>query len=496
MKRRFILAIDEGTTGITVVLLDHQARVVKKSYSEFRQYYPRPGWVEHDAEEIWSTTRTLIRQIVRRPNEVAAIGITNQRETVVVWNRRTGKPIHRAIVWQCRRTAPMCERLRQEGVEPSVRRATGLLLDAYFSATKIRWLLDHVPGARAACRRGDLLCGTMDTWLIWKLTEGAVHATDPTNASRTLLYHLDRREWDPTMLKMFGVPRNMLPKVVKSTGDFWVATIPELRGVPIRGVAGDQQAALFGQGCFQRGTMKNTYGTGCFLLMNTGPTRINSKNGLLTTLVCGPRGEAVYALEGSVFIGGAVVQWLRDGLKIISRASETEGLARDIDSTGGVYMVPAFVGLGAPYWKMEARGALLGLTRGTGRKEVVRAALESMAYQTRDLVEVMERETHLKVRALKVDGGATANNFLMQFQADILGANIVRPKNIESTSLGAGFLAGLGSGFWSSADEVGRLLHTDRIFVPKMSVQQRKGFYAGWQRAVGAVSLHAGGMLH
>lgn len=487
MNPRWILSIDEGTTGVTVVLLDHRAHVVRKCYSEISQYYPRPGWVEHDAEEIWRVTRRLIRRAVKDPREIAAIGITNQRETVVVWNRRTGRPIHRAIVWQCRRTAPLCDQLRRDGIEPAVKRATGLVLDAYFSATKIRWLLDHVPGARSAARRGDLLCGTMDTWLIWQLTGGASHVTDPTNASRTMLYHIDRREWDGGLLKMFGVPRSVLPQVVESTGSFGVASLPELAGVPIRGVAGDQQAALFGQGCFTRGAMKTTYGTGCFLLMNTGVKRIHSRNGLLTTLACGPQGEPVYALEGSVFIAGAAVQWLRDGLKIVSKASETESMARSLSSTGGVYCVPAFTGLGAPHWRMDVRGALVGLTRGTGRKEIVRAVLESIAYQTRDVVRAIEQDAKLRVRALKVDGGAAANNFLMQFQADILGAQLLRPKNIESTSLGAGLLAGLGSGFWSGASELGRLLQEDRVFSPRMGRREREALYAGWQRAVRAV---------
>lgn len=466
-----ILAIDEGTTGVTVTLFDERARVVKQAESEFPQIYPQPGWVEHDPEEIWRVTERLVGEIGEKPD---AIGITNQRETTVVWDRGTGKPIHNAIVWQCRRTAPMCEKLRKH--EKRFRKKTGLVMDAYFSGTKIAWILDQVPGARAAAKAGRLAFGTIDTWLIWKLTGGKIHATDPTNASRTLLYDIDRHDWDDELCDLLRVPRSMLPEVRPSTADF---------GGGVRGVAGDQQAALFGQGCFARGQMKNTYGTGCFLLANTGAKRAPEKKGLLTTIACGPKGEAVYAIEGAVFIAGAVVQWLRDSLRIIGSASEIEQIAAP--SSQGVYFVPAFVGLGAPYWDMSARGAIVGLTRGSGRGEIARAALESIAYQTRDVVEAMG----VPIRELRVDGGAVANDTLMQFQADVLGARIVRPKNIESTSLGAAFLAGVGLGTWTAKD-IPSLLEADRVFEPRMDRRTREGLYAGWREAVGRVSSGGG----
>jgi len=473
--RRHILAIDAGTTGITVRLMDRRARVVREASEDFPQIYPRPGWVEHDAEAIWRVTHRLVRRVAREPRNVEAIGITNQRETTVVWDRRTGRTVHNAIVWQCRRTAPMCERLRKDGAEPLVRRRTGLVLDAYFSGTKIRWILDRVG------RRPNLAFGTIDTWLLWKLTAGRSHATDPTNASRTMLFDIDRRRWDPELLRLFGVPASMLPDVRPSAGDFGRTD----RGVfgaevPVTGIAGDQQAALFGQGCWTRGSMKNTYGTGCFLVVNTGARRIDSKRGLLTTLACGPRGEAVYALEGSVFIAGAAVQYLRDSLGLIEHAAETESLARSVPSTGGVYFVPAFVGLGAPYWDMDARGAIVGLTRGSGRAELARATLEAIAYQTRDVVDAMQADARLRIRELRVDGGAVVNGFLMQFQADVLGARIVRPKNIESTSLGAAFLAGIGCGFWSRPP----LSPVERAWTPRMGAREREALYAGWKRAV------------
>ncbi|MBI2930788.1 MAG: glycerol kinase GlpK [Planctomycetes bacterium] len=473
--RRHILAIDEGTTGVTVRLFDRRARVVREAAEDFRQIYPRPGWVEHDPQEIWRVTHRLVRRVVSNPRDIEAVGVTNQRETTVVWDRKTGKPVHNAIVWQCRRTAPMCRRLREDGAEPLVRRKTGLVIDAYFSATKIRWILDRVG------RRPNLAFGTIDTWLLWKLTGGRVHATDHTNASRTMLYDIDRRRWDGDLLRLVRVPPSLLPEARDSAGDFG-RTDRHVFGaeVPVAGIAGDQQAALFGQGCFTRGTMKNTYGTGCFLVANTGPHRINSKRGLITTLACGARGEPVYALEGSVFIAGAVVQWLRDSLGIIADASQSEALARSIESTGGVYFVPAFVGLGAPYWDMQARGTVVGLTRGAGRAEIARASLEAIAYQTRDVVEAMQADAGLKIRELRVDGGAVVNDFLMQFQADILGARIVRPKNIESTSLGAALLAGLGTGFWTEPP----LSPVDRSWTPKMAPRQREALYAGWQQAV------------
>ena len=471
-----VVAVDAGTTGISAVLVDEQGRETAREYSEFPQIYPRPGWVEHDPAAIWETTLRLLRAVIRDPNDVAAIGITNQRETTIVWDRRTGKPVTNAIVWQCRRTAPACDRLRRRGAERAVRRKTGLVLDAYFSATKIRWILDEVRP------QGDLCFGTVDSWLIWNLTGGKVHATDPTNASRTLLYNIDRHTWDDDLLKLFKVKRSMLPEIRGSAASFG-RTARGLFGVelPLAGVAGDQQAALFGQGCVEKGSMKNTYGTGAFLVANAGRTRRDSKRGLLTTVACGPKGEPVYALEGPIFIAGAAIQYLRDSLKIIESAAETADLARSISSTGGVYFVPAFVGLAAPYWDMDARGAIVGLTRGSGRAEIARAALESLAYQTRDVVEA----SGFRVKELRVDGGAVRNDFLMQFQADVLGVRIVRPRNIGSTALGAAFLAGLGSGVWKSVRDLP--LEVDRVFEPAMPRKEAEALYAGWKDAVSRV---------
>ena len=466
-----IVAVDEGTTGVRAIAVDERGRLVDSAYSEFRQIYPRPGWVEHDPEEIWRTTLGVLRKVVKDPADVAAIGVTNQRETVVVWDRKSGKPVYNAIVWQCRRTAGDCDKLRARGLEKTIRAKTGLVIDAYFSATKLRWILRHVRP------QGDLCFGTIDSWLLWNLSGGKVHATDPTNASRTMLYNITRREWDADLLRLFRVPRSMLPEVRGSTASFGSTSLLG-REIPLFGVAGDQQAALFGQGCVTKGTMKNTYGTGAFMMINTGAVRRDSKAGLLTTLACGPRGETVYALEGAVFIAGAAIQYLRDSLKIVDSAQETEALATSIASTGGVYLVPAFVGLGAPYWDADARGAIVGLTRGSGRAEIVRAALEAIAYQTRDLVEA----AGVKVRELRVDGGATANNFLMQFQADILGARIVRPKSIGSTALGAAYLAGVGAGLWKSRAELG--LDVDRVFEPTMPRKAADKLFQGWRAAV------------
>jgi glycerol kinase len=461
-----LLAIDEGTTGVSVSAFDGRGRLLRREYAEIGQHYPRPGWVEHDPLEIWEKTRRLLGRVGTRGAD--ALGITNQRETTVVWDRRTGRPAYPAIVWQDRRTADACARLGRHGA--AIRKTTGLVLDPYFSATKLRWILRHVRP------KGDLCFGTIDAWLIWNLTGGKVHATDPTNASRTMLYDIDRRAWDEGLLDLFGVPRSMLPEVRPSTASFGTAG-----GVPIAGVAGDQQAALFGQGCVEPGSMKNTYGTGGFLVVNAGRRRRDSKAGLLTTLACGPRGEPVYALEGSVFISGAAIQYLRDSLGIIGKAAETEALARSVDSTGGVYFVPAFVGLGAPYWDMEARGAIVGLTRGSGRAEIARAALEAIAYQTRDVIEA----SGVRVRELRVDGGATANDFLMQFQADLLGARIVRPRNIGSTSQGAAYLAGIGAGVWRSARDLS--FPAERVFRPSMERRRADALYAGWKRAVARV---------
>jgi len=469
-----IVAIDEGTTGVRAIAVDERGRLVDSAYTEFRQIYPQPGWVEHDPNEIWQATLEVLRKVIPDPAQVAAIGLTNQRETTVVWDRKSGRPIFNAIVWQCRRTAPACERLRARGLGPTIRKKTGLVIDAYFSATKVQWILENVHP------KGDLCFGTIDSWLLWNLTGGKVHATDETNASRTMLYNISRRDWDADLLKLFKVPRAMLPEVRGSTASFGGTSLFG-REIPLFGDAGDQQAALFGQGCVRKGAMKNTYGTGCFMMVNTGSKRVDSKAGLLTTLACGPKGETVYALEGAVFIAGAAIQYLRDSLKIIETAEETEALAKSIASTGGVYLVPAFVGLGAPYWDPNARGAIVGLTRGSGRAEIARAALESIAYQTRDMIEA----GGVKVAELRVDGGATSNDFLMQFQADLLGARIVRPKSIGSTALGAAYLAGVGAGLWKTREELG--LDADRVFEPRMPRQEADALFAGWKAAVSRV---------
>jgi glycerol kinase len=487
---RYVLALDEGTSGATALVVDGDGAVRGRGYAELPQYYPQPGWVEHDPEEIWSTmvraaTAALAAAGVSG-REIAAVGITNQRETTIVWDRAAGVPIHRAIVWQCRRTAPMCDRLRADGAEPLVRERTGLVLDAYFSGTKIRWLLDEVPGARARAERGELAFGTVDAWLVWKLTGGRVHATDVTNASRTLCLDLHKVDWDDEMLRLLGVPRAMLPSIVDSSGV--CGETADLRwlpaGVPIAGIAGDQQAALFGQACYQTGSAKNTYGTGCFLLMNTGATPVASTHGLLTTIAWRLGGRTTYALEGSVFIAGAALQWLRDGLGIIRTAAESQGLAESVADTGGVYFVPAFVGLGAPYWDMYARGAIVGITRGTTRAHVARAALEAIAFQSRDVLEAMTADAGLAARALKVDGGAVANDFLCQFQADVLDVPVVRPAVIETTGLGAAFLAGLGAGVWKTLDAVAERHPVDRTFTPRMDAAARTLRYDSWRRAV------------
>lgn len=494
----FVAALDQGTTGSTVLVFDRRGRVVGRAYREFTQHFPRPGWVEHDPEEIWEVTLAVLRQACRRAGiaarELAAIGITNQRETTVVWDRRTGRPIHRAIVWQDRRTALHCEELRAAGHLEAVRRTTGLVLDPYFSATKLSWLLRHVRRARARAEHGGLCFGTIDSWLLWKLTGGAVHATDPTNASRTLLWDIHARRWDPTLCALFEVPEAMLPEVQPS-GSLFGTTAPDVLGaaVPIAGIAGDQQAALFGQGCVEPGMAKNTYGTGCFLLLNTGDRPITSAHGLLTTAACDARGGYAYALEGAIFIAGAVIQWLRDGLGLLRTAAESDRLARSVDSTLGTYLVPAFVGLGAPYWDAEARGALLGLTRGVERAHVVRAALESLAYQTRDVVDAMAADAGTPLRELRVDGGAAANDFLLQFQADILGAPVVRPALVETTALGAAALAGLTVGFWDSPRALERARRVDRRFTPRMPAARRDALYRGWQAAVSRVRTRPAG---
>jgi glycerol kinase len=492
-----LLAIDQGTTGTSVLLFDRRGRAVTHAYRELPQYFPKPGWVEHDAGEIWDGTRRMIAKALTqarvRPTAIAAIGMTNQRETTMLWDRRTGRPISRAIVWQCRRTAPMCDRLKRRGREPAIRRATGLVLDPYFSATKVRWLLEHVPGASARARAGQLAFGTVDTWLIWQLTGGRVHATDVTNASRTLLYNIRTRRWDPALLRAFGVPAAVLPEVKPSVAEYGrtAAVGPLPAGIPIAGVAGDQQASMVGHGCLAPGTAKNTYGTGCFLLMNTGRRCVASRHGLLTTLAVGPGREPAYALEGSVFIAGAAIQWLRDGLRVITRAADTQAIARRVPDTGGVYMVPAFVGLGAPYWDSGARGAILGLTRGSSAEMIVRATLESLAYQTRDVVESMARDSGIRLRRLQVDGGAAANDWLMQFQADLLGIDVVRPAIVANTAKGAAILAGMGIGWYTARDVDGLMGRPDRVFRPRMGAAERDRLYRGWQAAVARVRTTA-----
>ncbi len=471
--RPHVVAIDEGTTGVSAILVDARGRPVRRAYAELRQIYPRPGWVEHDPAEIWTKTLRVLRAVARGRRDVIAVGVTNQRETVVVWDRRSGRPVHNAIVWQCRRTAPDCARLARRGLSPLVRKKTGLLLDPYFSATKLAWILRNVRP------RGDLCFGTVDSWLLWNLTGGKVHATDPTNASRTMLFDIGRRRWDEDLLSLFRVPRSMLPELRGSASSFGACARGILgREVPLFGAAGDQQAALFGQGCTAPGSMKHTYGTGGFLVVNTGRRRSDSKAGLLTTLACGPRGETVYALEGAVFVAGAAIQYLRDELRIVESPADSEALARSVASSGGVHFVPAFVGLGAPYWDAGARGAILGLTRGTGRAEIVRAALEAVAFQTRDMIDA----AGVRVRELRVDGGMVENGFLMQFQADLLGARIVRPRHAASTALGAAYLAGVGSGLWRSRDEIPAPV--DRVFAPRLPAREADRLFAGWKDAV------------
>jgi len=490
MTKRYVLALDQGTTGSTALVVDADGRVRGRGYAELPQYFPKPGWVEHDPGEIWATVERAAAQALAEAGgagrEVGAVGITNQRETTLVWERATGVPIHRAVVWQCRRTAPLCDRLRAEGVEPLVRERTGLVLDAYFSGTKIRWILDEVAGARAKAERGQLAFGTVDSWLIWKLTGGRVHATDATNASRTLCLNLRAGDWDDELLGLLGVPRAVLPAVVASSGV--VGETVELgwlpRGVPVAGIAGDQQAALFGQACYAPGTAKNTYGTGGFLLLNTGRAPVVSSHGLLTTIAWRIGAETTYALEGSVFVAGAALQWLRDGLGILKHAAESETLARSVPDTGGVYFVPAFVGLGAPWWDMYARGTIVGLTRGTTGAHLARAALEAMAFQSRDVLVAMAADAGVALGELRVDGGAAANDFLCQFQADIMDVEVLRPAVTETTSLGAAYLAGLGTGLWRSLDDLAGRWTLERRFAPALGSFAREAQIEAWRRAV------------
>lgn len=490
MEKKYVLSLDQGTTSCRAILFDRDSNIVDVAQREFTQIYPKAGWVEHNAEEIWSTQYGVIAEVVAKtgikPEEIASIGITNQRETTVVWNKNTGKPIYNAIVWQCRRTASICDELKAQGLEEKFRTKTGLVIDAYFSGTKVKWILDNVPGARESAEKGELLFGTMDTWLIWQLTGGKVHVTDYSNASRTLLYNIRELCWDQELLDILGVPANMLPAVKPSSEVYGYTEANKFLGysIPIAGVAGDQQAALFGQACYQPGMAKNTYGTGCFMLMNTGDKVFTSQNGLLTTIAWGIDGTVDYALEGSIFIAGAAIQWLRDGLKILESAPDSEYFASKVDDTDGVYLVPAFAGLGAPYWDMRARGAIVGLTRGTTKEHIIRAALDSLAYQTKDVLSAMEADSGIKLQALKVDGGAVANNLLMQFQADILGVPVERPQVIETTALGAAYLAGLAVGFWESKEELAKRWKLDRKFEHQMEEAKSHKLYKGWQRAV------------
>ncbi len=489
-----ILSIDSGTTGTTVLVLDARGRVAGQAYEELPQHFPKPGWVEHDPREILRVALRVIGRALQRARvpaaKLAAIGITNQRETVVVWDRASGRPVANAIVWQCRRSAPICDALKRRGLEPQFRRKTGLLLDPYFSGTKLRWYFDHMPGLTARARQGKLAFGTVDSWLLWQLTGGAVHATDTTNASRTLLFNIGTGRWDPSLLKLLGIPSSMLPEVRPPSGVFGrtarVGPLPA--GIPIAGIAGDQQASMVGHACLKPGEGKNTYGTGCFLLVHTGTKPVPSRHGLLTTIAYGTSPGLSYALEGSVFIAGAAIQWLRDALRVVERAADTEAIARKLRDTGGVYVVPAFVGLGAPYWDSGARGAIVGLTRGSTREAIIRATLESLAYQTRDVVEAMERDSGIRLRRLQVDGGAAQNDWLMQFQADILGIDVVRPASVANTARGAAFLAGMGVGLWSPSQLRALAGSSVRTFRPSMGTAQRRQLYDGWLEAVGRVS--------
>ena len=488
--KKYIIALDQGTTSSRAIVFDKEQNILGVSQKEFTQIYPKEGWVEHDPLEIWATQYGVLQEVIAKTNisqdEVAAIGITNQRETTIVWDKNTGNPIYNAIVWQCRRTADICDKLKGKGLEGYIKESTGLVVDAYFSGTKIKWILDNIEGAREKAERGELLFGTVDTWLVWKLTNGKVHVTDYTNASRTMLYNIRELKWDDKILEELDIPKSMLPEVRNSSEVYGYTNLGGMGGVrvPIAGIAGDQQSALFGQTCFEKGEAKNTYGTGCFLLMNTGEEMIESKNGLITTIAIGLDGKVQYALEGSVFVGGAVVQWLRDELRLVNDSADTEYFAKKVDDNGGVYIVPAFVGLGAPHWDMYARGAIFGLTRGANRNHIIRAALESIAYQTKDLIDAMTEDIGDKLKGIKVDGGASRNKFLMQFQADILGANVIRPIISETTALGAAYLAGIAVGFWKDKDEVKKFWHKSDEFEPKLDADKVNKYYNGWQKAV------------
>lgn len=483
---KYILALDQGTTSSRALVIDTQGRVLHTVQKEFPQYFPKSGWVEHDPQEIWETQSAVLQQAVKgagvQASQIAAIGITNQRETTIVWDKNTGEPIYPAIVWQDTRTSDYCRELSRQNLGDLIQQKTGLIIDSYFSGTKIKWILDEVPGARQKAERGELCFGTIDCWLVWKMTKGQVHATDFSNASRTMLYNIHDLEWDLELLNILDIPATMLPEVQPSAHIFGEYQLDGVK-IPIAGIAGDQQAALFGQACFEHGMAKNTYGTGCFMLMNTGPKPVASQNGLLTTIAWGLNGEVHYALEGSVFIAGAAIQWLRDGLRLIDEAKDAEYFARKIADQFDVFVVPAFAGLGAPYWDMYARGAIFGLTRDTGKAQLIKATLESLAYQTKDVLEAMERDSGLELKTLKVDGGATANDYLMQFQADLLNAEVERPSNVESTAMGAAFLAGIQTEIWQPSDILD-VRSIDKTFQPLMHPQQRQKLYKRWQKAV------------
>ncbi|RGR82535.1 glycerol kinase GlpK [Heyndrickxia coagulans] len=489
---KFILSIDQGTTSSRAILFNQKGEIVHTAQQEFHQYFPQPGWVEHNANEVWASVLAVMTTVLTEadvePKQIAAIGITNQRETTVVWDKNTGHPIYNAIVWQSRQTADICADLKEKGYADMVREKTGLLIDPYFSGTKIKWILDHVDGARERAEKGELLFGTIDTWLIWKFSGGKAHVTDYSNASRTLLYNIYDLKWDPELLEMLDVPAAMLPEV-KPSSHVYAQTAPYHffgEEIPIAGVAGDQQAALFGQACYDEGMAKNTYGTGCFMLMNTGEKAVSSKHGLLTTLAWGIDGKVEYALEGSIFVAGSAIQWLRDGMRMIKDSAQSESYAERVDSTDGVYVVPAFVGLGTPYWESDVRGAVFGLTRGTTKEHFIRATLESLAYQTKDVLAAMEADSGLPLKTLRADGGAVKNNFLMQFQSDMLGVPVERPVVSETTALGAAYLAGLAVGYWESREEIARQWKVERKFEPSFAEKEREALYGGWKKAIHA----------
>ncbi|RXJ00735.1 glycerol kinase [Anaerobacillus alkaliphilus] len=492
MEKKYILSLDQGTTSSRAILFNKAGEIVATAQKEFTQIFPRPGWVEHNANEIWGSILAVIAELLTKseskPNEIASIGITNQRETTVVWDKETGHPVYHAIVWQSRQTLDICEELKEKGYNEIFRNKTGLLIDAYFSGTKVKWILDNVDGVREKAEKGELLFGTIDTWLIWKLTGGKVHVTDYSNASRTLMYNIYDLKWDEELLEILTIPKVMLPDV-RPSSEVYGETVAELffgEEVPISGVAGDQQAALFGQACFQEGMAKNTYGTGCFMLMNTGANAVKSEHGLLTTIAWGIDGKVEYALEGSIFVAGSAIQWLRDGLRMIKFAADSEKYAQAVSSTDGVYMVPAFVGLGTPYWESEVRGAIFGLTRGTEKEHFIRATLESLAYQTKDVLTAMEADSGIQLKTLRVDGGAVANNFLMQFQSDMLGVPVQRPIINETTALGAAYLAGLAVNFWENRNEIENQWKIDRTFEVEMKKDEQERLYSEWKKAVEA----------